>query len=77
MQKKAWMDKALMVTWIMKCLLPGKDTLPHDAMPLFILDLLCVHMIGQLVKKIQGLGIEVQDIPSGCSTCANQLTWGE
>ena len=52
-----------MMDWIEKCLLPWRDTLPPEAMPLLILDLFCVHMMGQMVEKIQRLGIEVQYIP--------------
>ena len=35
--------------------------------PLLILDSFCVHMMGPIVEKIHGLGIDVQHIPGGCT----------
>ena len=51
MQNKAWMDEAVMVTWIEKRLLPWKDTLPPDATPLLILDSFHVHMMEKVIKN--------------------------
>ncbi len=35
--------------------------------PLLILYTFCVQMMGPIVEKIHGLGIEVQHIPGGCT----------
>ena len=69
--KNAWMDESMMDVWIKKCLSPCKDTLPPDVTPLLVLDSFCIHMMGSIVEKNQGLSIEVQHIPGGC-TCLCQ-----
>ncbi len=76
MQKKAWFDEAVIMAWIKKCLLPWKDTLPPHAMQLLILDSFCVHMMGQVVEKIQALGIEVQYIPGSCTYMCQPIDVG-
>ena len=76
MQKKAWMDEAVMMAWIEKCLLPWKDTLPPHAMPLLILDLFHVHMMRQVVKKYSRLESKSNTSLVVARTCANQLMWG-
>ena len=75
-QKKAWMDESMMLLWIEKCLLPWKNTLPDDTTPLLILDSFCIHMMGPIVEKIQGLGIEVQHIPGGCTYLCQPIDVG-
>ncbi len=66
-QDKAWMDEAMMNLWIDLVLEPWKDTLPPHIIPLLILDAYRVHMMGSIVNRIQGMGIEVQHIPAGCT----------
>ena len=63
MQKKAWMDKAMMMKWIDECLKPWKNTLPSTAVPLLILDSFRVHMMGPVVNIS----------PVGARTYANPL----
>jgi len=74
--KKAWMDESMMRLWIEKCLSPWKNTLPHDCVPLLVLDSFCVHMMGLTVKEIQALGIEVQYIPGGCTYLCQPIDVG-
>ena len=76
MQCKAWMDESMMSVWIEKCLLPWKETLPPGATPLLILDSFRVHMMGSVVEKIQGIGIEVQYIPGGCTYLCQPIDVG-
>ena len=75
-QKKAWMDESMMRLWIAKCLSPWKNTLPQNCVPLLILDSFRVHMMGPIVAEIQGLGIEVQYIPGGCTYLCQPIDVG-
>ena len=65
-----------MSMWIEQCLSPWKDTLPPEVTPLLVLDSFRVHMMGQIVEKIQGLGIEVQHIPGGCTYLCQPIDVG-
>ncbi len=65
-----------MVTWIKKCLLPWKETLPPGVTPLLILDSFHDHMMGSVVEKIHGIGIEVQYIPRGCTYLCQPIDVG-
>ena len=76
MQCKAWMDESMMSVWIEKCLLPWKETLPPGVTPLLILDSFRVHMMGSVVEKIQGIEIEVQYIPGGCTYLCQPIDVG-
>ena len=76
MQKKAWMDEAMMMKWIDVCLKPWKNTLPPMVVPLLILDSFRVHMMGPVVETIQRLGIEVQYIPGGCTYLCQPIDVG-
>ena len=67
LQKKAWMGDSMMSVWIEMCLLPQKDTLPPKVAPLLVLDSFTVDMTGLVVEKNQGLDIEVQHTPDGCT----------
>ncbi len=48
------------VAVVVMCLMPLKNTLPFDVTPLLILDSFCIHMMGPIIEKLQGLGIEFQ-----------------
>ena len=76
MQKKAWMDEAMMMKWIDKCLKPWNNTLPSTAVPLLLLDSFRVHMLGSVVKMIQQLGIEMRYIPGGCTYLCQPIDVG-
>ncbi len=62
--------------WLEKCLVPWKNTLPDDVTPLLILDSFRVDMMAPIVEKIQGLGIEVQHIPGGCTYLCQSIDVG-
>ena len=47
--------------------LSWKETFPPEVTHLLVLDSFRVHMMGPVVEKIQGLGIEVQHIHGGCT----------
>ena len=66
-QKKAWMDEEMMHTWIDLVLVPWRQTTMPGIVPLLILNAYQVHMMGNIVNRIQSLGIEVVHIPPGCT----------
>ena len=70
------MDESMMDVWMEKCLLPWKHTLSPDVTPLLVLDSFRVHMMGSIVEKIQGLCIEVQHIPGGCTYLCQPIDVG-
>ena len=76
MQKKAWMDKAMMMKWIDVCLKLWKNTLPPMVVPLLVLDSFRIHMMGPVVETIQRLGIEVQYIPGECTYLCQPIDVG-
>jgi hypothetical protein len=66
-QQKAWMDEEMMSKWIDDVLIPWRNEKGPDVIPLLILDAYRVHMMGNIVNRIQSLGIEVMHIPPGCT----------
>jgi len=66
-QKKALMDKDVMNKWIDIVLILWKNVKAPGIVPILILDVYCVHMMGNIGNRIQSLGIEVIHIPTGCS----------
>ena len=66
-QKKAWMDEEMMSKWIDVVLIPWRNEKGPDVIPILILDAYRVHMMGNIVNRIQSLGIEVVHIPPGCT----------
>jgi hypothetical protein len=66
-QKKAWMDEDMMSKWIDDVLVPWRNEKGPDVIPLLVLDAYRVHMMGNIVNRIQSLGIEVVHIPPGCT----------
>jgi hypothetical protein len=66
-QPKAWMDEAAMMRWIDLVLVPWKNAKAPGIVPTLILDAYRVHMMGNVVNRIQSLGIEVIHIPAGCT----------
>ncbi len=66
----------MMLLWFEKSLVPWKNTLPNDMMALLILDFFRIHMIGPIVEKIQGICIEVQHIPGGCTHLCQPIDVG-
>jgi hypothetical protein len=65
--KKAWMDEEMMSKWIDDLLIPWQNKKGPDVIPILILDAYQVHMMGNIVNRIQSLGIEVVHIPPGCT----------
>jgi hypothetical protein len=60
------MDDHAMDKWIDLVLIPWKIDKAPGIVPLLILDAYHVHMMGNIVNRIQSLGIEVVHIPPGC-----------
>ena len=66
-QKKAWMDEEMMLKWIDDVLIPWCNEKGPDVIPILILDAYQVHMMGNIVNRMQSLGIAVVHIPLGCT----------
>ena len=56
-----------MLKWVDDVLAPYVVTAPPDIIPLLFLDSFKVHMLASVVQKIQGLGVQVEFIPPGCT----------
>jgi hypothetical protein len=61
------MDEDAMNQWIDLVLVPWKNAKAPGIVPLLILDAYRVHMMGNIINRIQSLGIEVVHIPPGCT----------
>ena len=76
MQKKAWMDEAVMLQWVDKVLSPYINTQPVHVVLVLLLDLYRCHMMGTVVEKINDLGVEVHHIPGGCTGLCQPIDVG-
>ncbi len=70
------MDKHVMLAWVEEVLAPYVMTAPDDIVPLLILDSYQCHMMASVVYKIQELGVEVKDIPGGCTSLRQPVDVG-
>jgi DDE superfamily endonuclease len=66
-QENAWMDERVMLLWVQKVLKPYIDRAPLGVVPIIFLDSYRCHMMESVVQEIQGLGVEVEHIPGGCT----------
>ena len=66
----------MMNKWIDLVLIPWRNTKAPDVTPLLIIDVYQVHMMGNIVNKIQSLGIEVVHIPAGCTYLCQPIDVG-
>ena len=66
-QKNAWMDEECMMEWVNKILKPYVDQAPDNIVPMLFLDSYRCHMMPTVVSHIQGLGVQVEHIPGGCT----------
>ena len=67
MQPKAWFDKATMLDWVDEVLKPYIATAPVGIIPLLFLDSFKVHLLDSVANAIQGLSVELEIIPPGCT----------
>jgi hypothetical protein len=70
------MDEQVMLAWVEEVLAPYVTTAPKDIIPLLILDSYQCHMMASVVYKIQELGVEVKQIPGGCTSLCQQVDVG-
>ncbi len=75
-QKKAWMDEAVMLLWVDNFLSPNIKTQQSHVIPVLLLDSYCCHMMGSVVEKINDLGVEVHHIPGGCTGLCQPIDVG-
>ncbi len=64
-QKKAWMDKTVMLDWIDLILGHYVAEAPTGIVPVLFLDSYRVHMMKSVVALVQALGVDVYHIPGG------------
>ena len=65
-----------MNNWIDCVLIPWKNMNAPGVVPLLILDAYRVHMMGNIMNRIQSLGIEVIHIPAGCTYLCQPVDMG-
>jgi hypothetical protein len=75
-QNKEWMDEAVMNKWIDIVHIPWKNAKAPGIIPILILDAYHAHMVGNIVNRIQSLGIEVIHIPAGSHIIDSWLMLG-
>ena len=66
-QDNACMDEKVMLQWVEKILKPYIGDAPDGVIPLLFLDSYRCHIMGSVVMAIQNLGVEVEQIPGGCT----------
>jgi len=60
-----------MIAWVNNVLAPYVATAPDHVVPILILNMYRCHMMPSVVQMIQELGVEVQNIPGGCTLSAS------
>jgi hypothetical protein len=75
-QPKAWFDEATMLDWVDGVLKPYVATAPVGIIPILFLDSFKVHLLGSVADAIQGLGVELEIIPPGCTGLVQPLDVG-
>jgi hypothetical protein len=66
-QENAWMDEEIMLLWVEKVLKPYVAMCPDGIVPLIFMDSFRCHMMANIVKACQDLGVQVEHIPGGCT----------
>jgi hypothetical protein len=61
------MDKEVMLLWVDQVLGPFVATAPNGVIPILFLDSYRCHMMASVITRIQDLGVEVGNIPGGCT----------
>ena len=56
-----------MLDWVDYVLKPYVATAPVGIIPILFLDSFKVHLLGSVADAIQGLGVELEIIPPGCT----------
>jgi hypothetical protein len=71
------MDEEAMIVCVEQVLCPHIETAPPAGiLPILFLDLCRCHMIASVVGMIQDLGVEVKDIPGGCTSLCQHVNIG-
>ena len=75
-QKKAWMDLEAMMKWIDLILVPFLQQRGDAVRPLLMLDDYKVHKCDAVRERLEALGVDLQVIPSGCTSLAQPVDVG-
>jgi hypothetical protein len=65
-----------MIAWVDKVLAPYITMAPDKVVPLLVLDSYQCHMMALVVQMIQELGVEVKNIPVGCTSLCQLVNIG-
>ncbi len=76
MQPKAWFDEATMLDWANDVLKPYVPMVPVGIIPILFLDSFKVYLLGSVADAIQGLGVELEIIPPGCTGLVQPIDVG-
>ena len=72
----AWMNEEAMIVWADRVFQPHIETVPPGVMPILFFDSYRCHMMASVMSKIQDLGVEVQQIPGGCTLLCQPVNIG-
>ena len=61
------MVEEMMLVWVEKVLIPYVITCPDGIVPLLLLGSFRYHMMANVVRACQDLGVQVEHIPGGCT----------
>jgi hypothetical protein len=70
------MDEEMMFVWVEKVLKPYVATCPDGIVPLLFMDSFRCHMMANVVKACQDLGVQVEHIPGGCTYLCQPVNIG-
>ena len=65
-----------MLDWVDYVLKPYVATAPVGIIPILFLDSFKVHLLGSVADAIQGLGVELEIIPPGCTGLVQPIDVG-
>jgi len=75
-QDNAWMDKRVILRWVVDVLTPYVALTPPGIIPIILLDSYRCHIMASVINVIQDLGCEVVHIPGGCTGLVQPLDVG-
>ena len=75
-QSNAWMDEEVMLVWVEQVLGPYVSTAPDGVVPILFVDSYHCHMMALVVTRMQDFGVEVENIPGGCTDLCQPVDVG-
>lgn len=75
-QEKAWMSEEVCLDWVETVVKPWAERAPSGIVPLLLLDQYKCHILGSVTTAIQDCGVEIEYIPSGCTSLCQPVDVG-